>query len=70
VAVEQWKKIALTPEENSEWRRFAAAKSIVFTRNFLGGTMDEVRFKYLDQLFNEIKEKEKSETLRMYYGLF
>lgn len=70
VAVEQWKKIALTPEENSEWRRFAAAKSIVFTRNFFGERMDEERVKYLDQLFDEIKEREKSETLRMYYGLF
>ena len=69
-AVEEWKKIALTPEENSEWRRFAAAKSIVFTRNFLEAKGEAEQVRYLNQLFNEIKEKEQSETLKMYYGLF
>jgi aminopeptidase N len=69
-AVNSWKSNALTPENNSEWRRFASTKAIADTRNFLNESGQSSQAGELDKIIAEIKEKETDPTLKLYYGLF
>jgi aminopeptidase N len=69
-AVMSWKANALTPDKNSEWRRFASTKAIADTRNFLNESGQKDQAGELEKIIAEIKEKETDPTLKLYYGLF
>ncbi|MBK8427113.1 MAG: DUF3458 domain-containing protein [Lewinellaceae bacterium] len=67
--IDRFKNIALDAN-TSQWRRFGATKAIADIRNFYKekGEMDKVTA--LRTLLSEIKEKEKDETLKLYYNMF
>ncbi len=65
-----WKSYALTPDGNSEWRRFASTKALADTRNFLKENGNTGKAAAIDTMIAEIKEKETDETLKLYYGMF
>lgn len=65
-----WKKNALSPDTNSEWRRFASTKALADTRNYLSEKGNQTKALELESMITEIKEKETDPTLKMYYSLF
>jgi hypothetical protein len=69
-ALRTWQQIALTPAGNSEWRRFAATKSLADTRNYFSDKGVQEKATAINAIINEIKEKETDETLKLYYGMF
>ena len=68
--IASWKSNALTPDGNSEWRRFASTKALADTRNFFREKGDETKANSIQTAIDEIKEKETDPTLKLYYGLF
>jgi aminopeptidase N len=69
-ALATWQANALTPKNNSEWRRFASTKAIADTRNMYRDAGNKAKAAELDQVIKQIVEQETDPTLKLYYGMF
>jgi aminopeptidase N len=69
VGIQRMNAIALSPD-NSEWRRFSAAKALFDVRGFFRSKGDSGKVDMVQGLIREIKAKETDPTLKQYYELF
>ena len=67
--VDKLKSIALN-HQASEWRRFAATKSIADIRNALVAKGNTAQVQLLDKMIEEIKANETDPLLKTYYDGF
>jgi hypothetical protein len=56
--------------KTTQWRRFAATKSIADLRAFYKDKGNTTKLDAINAILKEIKEKETDPTLKLYYGMF
>ena len=54
----------------SLWRRFSNTKAIADLRNYYAEKANKAKVDEMTNMLKTIRENEKDETLKMYYGMF
>jgi aminopeptidase N len=67
--VQRFRTVALDAKA-SQWRRFAATKSIADLRGYYREKGNEAKVQELQAMIDEIRSKETDETLKLYYDMF